>query len=76
MSCIEPPNPPNGTHLSRQYVGGQTVAFGEVVDYTCEEGYFFGIDKNLTSVNLTCYSNGSWELPGAWEKCYHPSGNS
>jgi hypothetical protein len=26
------------------------------------------------SFGLTCYSNGSYEFPGIWKNCYHPTG--
>ncbi len=28
----------------------------------------------MHNFTLECYSNGTWELPDLWEKCYHPSG--
>ena len=73
VACIEPPFPPNGTHLVRNYTGGQVTKFGEVAHYICEDEHYFGMDMNLTSTNLTCFTNGSWEFPGYWEPCFHPS---
>jgi hypothetical protein len=49
FACIEPPIPPNETHLIRHYSGGDTTAFGKVVNYTCEPGYFFGEDYDQGS---------------------------
>ena len=74
VACIEPPIPPNETHSIRHYSGGTTVPFGWVADYSCEEGYYFGEDFNMTHYNLTCYKNGSWEEPEHWKQCYQPSG--
>ena len=74
MACIEPTIPPNETHLIRHYSGGTTVPFGWVADYSCEPGYYFGEDFNMTHFNLTCYKNGSWEAPEHWKQCYQPTG--
>ncbi len=62
------------TNVVRNYVGGQTTPFGEVVYYTCEPGTFFGEDYHKKNFTLTCYNNGSYEFPGTWRKCYHPTG--
>ena len=74
VACIEPPIPPNGTHLVRHYQGGTTVPFGWIADYTCEPGYYFGEDMAMERYNLTCLNNGSWEQPEHWKQCYQPSG--
>jgi hypothetical protein len=58
ISCIEPPIPPNETHLIRHYLGGETTQFGQFVNYTCEPGYFFGddYDQGRASLDLKCQS--------------------
>ncbi len=72
-ACIEPPLPPNITNLVPHYEPDTTVEFGAQVKYTCLDGYFFGRDKELHSVNVTCQDDATWYLSGDWETCYHPT---
>ncbi len=60
----------------RNYVEGTTVPFGGLVHYTCKPGYFFGKDMAMSSYNITCKNDGTFEMMGGgWENCYHPTGN-
>jgi len=77
-SCINPPIPPNNSHLViTNYMKDQEVAFGDSVFYECEVGYFFIVDYNLPGFDLECYSDGTWETPAddKWKLCVHPDGN-
>ncbi len=74
VACVDPPFPTNGTNLVRHYVEGTTVAFGAKVNYTCTPGYLFDTDKDKASIEVECKSDGTWNAPAEWEKCYNPSG--
>jgi hypothetical protein len=75
-SCINPPVPPNGTHLVMGYTEGEEIQFHESVSYSCEPGHFFIENYDLQSFSLKCLPGGQWETPSAseWKACIHPDG--
>ena len=72
-SCVSPPVPPAQHFLVGNFTQPIQVPFGESVKYTCPPGLFFGSDKALDAVSVTCYPDGSMPEPSAWERCFHPS---
>ncbi|XP_059083502.1 uncharacterized protein LOC131880812 [Tigriopus californicus] len=73
VACINPPQPPMGHHIVSLYENGTTVTFNDSVVYVCEDGYFFEEDKYLKNFTIQCLSNGSWNAPTVWKKCFQPS---
>lgn len=77
-SCINPPIPPNDTHLVVLYdfANETEIAFGDVVFYQCEEGFFFEEDFFMKNFTIDCQPSGSFIEPGQWKRCLDPNGNS
>ena len=59
-------------NLKVDYQVGTTVAFGDAVDYSCIDGFYFDIDFNLEGFNATCFPNGTWSIP-IWQACVDPA---
>ena len=73
VGCIDPPLPPSGHFMKSFYEVGQVVRIGQGANYTCEDGYFFGEDKDMSNYSIPCGMNGTWETPDTWPKCFHPT---
>ncbi len=71
---MDPPLPPAGHKIVRNYDVGTTVAFNDSVLYTCEPGTFFASDLSKANFGVMCKSDGTWDEPSPWDICYEPSG--
>ena len=60
----------------RNYVPDTIVEFYDTVSYSCEEGFFFDEDKEMTHFELTCLDSvdGAWSYLDPERKCVHPQG--
>ena len=68
-ACLNPPQPPTNTLLKSNW-DGLPITFNSTTGYSCmSDDLFFEIDRDLTSWNLTCYSNGSVTEPPSWPNC-------
>ena len=75
VACINPPIPDPSRNIFVHYANGTTVDFHKDVMYTCQSGYFFEKDYNMTGFNVTCLPDGTWTaLPN--ERCLHPDGKA
>ena len=74
MSCINPPVPPNSTHLKHLYTAVDVIDRYGNVTYSCEDGYFFETDYFKVGFNVTCVELGLWEHPIPWPVYLDPEG--
>ena len=52
------------------YTPGETVEFYHNVSYTCShDGLWFEHDRDMTSFEVMCLPDGSWDVPDEWPFC-------
>ena len=69
VQCIDPPQPPPETSLKLIW-SGDPVEFHHDVHYECEEeGLYFEAGREIENFNLTCLTDGSWDVPSVWPRC-------
>ena len=61
--------PPDGTNLVSNWEG-EPVEFFDNSSYSCaSQDFYFEMDRDKVSWNLTCLDDGSWDVPLAWPVC-------
>ena len=76
--CLDPPNK-NVTKRMSQDPAERLIPIGEDAKYTCMSNEstgglrYFNVDKNMTSFDITCLDDGSFEAK-AWPVCYEHHG--
>ena len=69
VSCLHPPQPPEGSFLSMLWSGDPVDFYGNV-SYICEEeGLYFEWDRDMEEFNVTCLHGGDWDSPDPWPVC-------
>ena len=79
VACLQPPRPPDSTHLRVNHWDGQPVDFGDPVHFVCQRGFYFEEDPAQLEVTYSCQdgtaqgtSRGFFDHPEnekGWPRC-------
>ena len=79
VSCLQPPRPPESTHLRVTDWDGHPVQFGDLVRLVCQRGFYFEEDPAQVDVSYSCQDGtakdtdrGFFDIPEEeedWPRC-------